>query len=188
MSLRCLRWVSSKEESTEVLCTLLKCSLAKTGYCALFLSINNSVPALAHLLKATATLKIIAHPSLQDAARDAIALVQKQGVAMDCEVVSIAPRSAWDRSDRPKPYPRALTPEQEGPLPAFIVHSSGSTGFPKVCVCPELPVDLGRTEHLTDRQPIYITHKASCHNFVAGFGLTAFTTLPLFHNHGRKFL
>jgi hypothetical protein len=37
-------------------------------------------------------------------------------------------------------------------------------------------------------QPIYITHKASCHNFASGFGLTAFTTLPLFHNHGREFV
>lgn len=38
----------------------------------------------------------------------------------------------WDNAEAAKAYPRALTPEQEGPLPVFIVHSSGSTGFPKV--------------------------------------------------------
>jgi acyl-coenzyme A synthetase/AMP-(fatty) acid ligase len=85
------------------------------------------------LLKATSALKIIAHPTLWDVASEAIAFVKEQGVPINCEVVPIAPRSAWDKSDHPKPYVRALTPEQEGPLPAFIVHSSGSTGFPKVC-------------------------------------------------------
>jgi acyl-coenzyme A synthetase/AMP-(fatty) acid ligase len=84
------------------------------------------------LLKATSALKIVAAPSHWDAANEAIALVKEQGVELDCEVVPIAPKTAWDKNDSPKLYVRALTPEQEGPLPAFIVHSSGSTGFPKV--------------------------------------------------------
>lgn len=37
-------------------------------------------------------------------------------------------------------------------------------------------------------QPIILSHKASAYNFSGtGFGLQAFTTLPLYHNHGRAY-
>lgn len=41
---------------------------------------------------------------------------------------------------------------------------------------------------LIRQQPIILSHKASAYNFSGtGFGLQAFTTLPLYHNHGREY-
>ncbi|KAJ9111498.1 hypothetical protein QFC22_006525 [Naganishia vaughanmartiniae] len=139
-------------------------AFAKMGHTTLFLSTNNSVPALTHLLKATGATTLVVHPSLIGNAKEAIAELAEDAANQSCQLVDIAEKSRWDNDESVKPYPRALTPEQEGPLPVFIVHSSGSTGFPK---------------------PIILSHKASAYNFSGtGFGLQAFTTLPLYHNHG----
>jgi acyl-CoA synthetase (AMP-forming)/AMP-acid ligase II len=112
---------------TEILTTVLS-----AGHTTLFLSTNNSVPALTHLLKATGTTTLVAHPSLLTNAKDAIAELAQDAANQSCQLIDIADKALWDNDESVKPYPRALTPEQEGPLPVFIVHSSGSTGFPKV--------------------------------------------------------
>ncbi|KAJ9094096.1 hypothetical protein QFC21_006197 [Naganishia friedmannii] len=141
-------------------------AFAKMGHTTLFLSTNNSIPALTHLLRATDTSTLVVHPSLIENAKGAIAELVMDVTNQSCQLVDIADKSLWDNDESAKPYPRALTPEQEGPLPVFIVHSSGSTGFPK---------------------PIILSHKASAYNFSGtGFGLQAFTTLPLYHNHGHS--
>jgi thioester reductase-like protein len=56
-----------------------------------------------------------------------------------------------------------LDPEFETNTSCNILHSSGSTGFPK---------------------PIRNIHKNYIHNASINFGLRGFITLPLFHNHG----
>ncbi|KAG1723799.1 putative aminoadipate reductase [Suillus lakei] len=55
--------------------------------------------------------------------------------------------------------------EDEFLLPVTIIHSSGSTGFPK---------------------PIVATNKAAIGNCVMNFGLTSLSTLPLYHGHGHS--
>lgn len=53
----------------------------------------------------------------------------------------MAASEVWDVKDSEgamEDFERALTEEEEGELPVFIVHSSGSTGFPKVCYCSSL--------------------------------------------------
>jgi acyl-coenzyme A synthetase/AMP-(fatty) acid ligase len=110
------------------------------GHTTLFLSTNNSVPALTHLLKATGTTTLVVHPSLASNGRAAIDDLAQAAPDQACRLVDIADKALWDTVDPVKAYPRALTPEEEGPLPVFIVHSSGSTGFPKVSrlVLPKL--------------------------------------------------
>lgn len=53
-----------------------------------------------------------------------------------------------------------LSPDAEFLLPVTVIHSSGSTGFPK---------------------PIIATNKAAVGNCKMNFGLTSLTTLPLYH-------
>ncbi|KAG1732264.1 putative aminoadipate reductase [Suillus paluster] len=55
--------------------------------------------------------------------------------------------------------------EDEFLLPVTVIHSSGSTGFPK---------------------PIIATNKAAVGNCLMNFGLTSLTTLPLYHGHGHS--
>ncbi|EGO25232.1 putative aminoadipate reductase [Serpula lacrymans var. lacrymans S7.9] len=50
-------------------------------------------------------------------------------------------------------------------LPVTVIHSSGSTGFPK---------------------PIIATNKAAIGNCANNFGLCSLTTLPLYHGHGHS--
>jgi acyl-CoA synthetase (AMP-forming)/AMP-acid ligase II len=86
------------------------------------------------------------------------------------KIVDLANPSTYDakaisRYSSSQAYQVALDPVDEAPLTAFIVHSSGSTGFPK---------------------PIYITHQSTCFNIATNFNLAGFTTLPLYHNHGHS--
>lgn len=60
------------------------------------------------------------------------------------------------------PVPPSLTSHQSTKT-AWIIHSSGSTGFPK---------------------PIPLSHRALLANFSKGLGLRAFCASPLFHSHG----
>jgi thioester reductase-like protein len=58
-----------------------------------------------------------------------------------------------------------LDPEFETSTSCHIMHSSGSTGFPK---------------------PIRNIHKSYIYNASNNFGLRGFITLPLYHNHGMS--
>lgn len=72
------------------------------------------------------------HPSLTSAGKSAINELAQNAANQACQLVDFAEKAVWDHDNPVKAYPRALTPVEEGPLPVFIVHSSGSTGFPKV--------------------------------------------------------
>lgn len=62
------------------------------------------------------------------------------------------------------PYPARLSPEQENSRTCVILHSSGSTGFPK---------------------PVYITHLGLIANMAYSIPKTGFSALPLFHGFGH---
>lgn len=61
-------------------------------------------------------------------------------------------------------YPARLTPQQETKRTCVILHSSGSTGFPK---------------------PVYITHYGLVANAAMSLPKTGFSALPLFHGFGH---
>ena len=85
----------------------------------------------------------------------------------NCPGVPLLQRSDWhDRqkgeTTTPKPHDKDWHFRQSGKI-AWILHSSGSTGFPK---------------------PIYLTNLQCLANFRKSFGMRAFTASPLFHSGG----
>ncbi|KAG8879407.1 hypothetical protein FRB97_001634 [Tulasnella sp. 331] len=143
-------------------------ALMRMGYCVLLISVNNSPAAIAHLLQITKSSHIITHASYAEKATKAVAL-QPPNVTVPIihqanpeiyspETRAINPNVVWQ--------PR-LSWMEEADLPALIIHSSGSTGFPK---------------------PIVISHRAAIRNVVGAFSLRSLTTLPLYHNHGHACL
>ncbi|KAI5478357.1 hypothetical protein MNV49_005208 [Pseudohyphozyma bogoriensis] len=143
-------------------------ALSRIGYTVLFVSVNNSAEATAHLCKETGSTALFVAPQYQKVADESIQFLPE---GYKLEVLPLADSGVYGAEAQAKNptcvYERALTPAEEAPLICFIVHSSGSTGFPK---------------------PIYTTHSAFVFNIAGNFGLQGFTTLPLYHNHGHSCL
>ncbi|OAX43282.1 L-aminoadipate-semialdehyde dehydrogenase [Rhizopogon vinicolor AM-OR11-026] len=142
-------------------------ALYRLGYCVLFLSPNNSPPATAHLLTKTNATHMIVQDVLLPSATAALAhLNDPSSVTIinqpPSDVFNAASRSLSPENTRWNPV---LEWKDEFLLPVSIIHSSGSTGFPK---------------------PIIATHKAAIGNLAMNFGLTSLTTLPLYHGHGHS--
>ena len=152
--------------STAVDESLLEMALAKLGLCALLLSINNSVAAVAHLCKQTKATHLIYGTKYEAAAREAQALLKDEGI--DVGLVAEKRFPLWGkggiRDSKTPSVPARLTPEQEAKRTCVILHSSGSTGFPK---------------------PVFITHYGLIANMAASFPKTGFSALPLFHGFGH---
>lgn len=91
----------------------------------IFLSPQNTSEAMTHLCHTTNATHLIYHPSL---------LQQSELVAQGYSgitVVQMASRADWEA---PSSMPRhALDPDEEKNLIALVMHTSGSTGMPKVC-------------------------------------------------------
>ena len=68
-----------------------------------------------------------------------------------------------DRPQTPRFQRKAVDVSKEGGKVTIILHSSGSTGFPK---------------------PIFLTNLQCLANFRKSFAMRAFCTSPLFHSHG----
>ena len=94
---------------------------------------QNTLEAIRHLCRVTRTTHLICHPSLLQRGETAA-----YG-SSDISVVRLAPRSAWKTSSL---FLRsALEPMDEKDLPALVMHTSGSTGMPKVRPPPQLSHD-----------------------------------------------
>jgi acyl-coenzyme A synthetase/AMP-(fatty) acid ligase len=154
--------------STAVDETLLEIALAKLGLCALLLSINNSVAAVAHLCKQTKATHLIYGPKYETVAREAQTLMKGEGIEIGLVAEKRFP--LWgsggirDLKVSIPSVPARLTPEQEAKRTCVILHSSGSTGFPK---------------------PVFITHYGLIANMATSLPKTGFSALPLFHGFGH---
>lgn len=145
-------------------------AICRLGHTVAYLSTNNSVPALAHLVKATKAQCLLYGTDQTSKILDLKAFLLEQGQTSTqmmqwttvAEAVETSP--AEDQTGREAFPASQLSYAEESPEVAFIVHSSGSTGFPK---------------------PILITHRASVANLASAFGRDGFITVPLFHNFGH---
>lgn len=155
--------------STAIDESLLEMALAKLGLTALLLSVNNSVAAVAHLCKITKASHLIYGPKFHDTALEAQAMLVEDAEAEgDLTIVADKRFPLWGpggvRDAKIKPFPARLTPAQETKRACVILHSSGSTGFPK---------------------PVYVTHYGLIANAAVSVPKTGFSALPLFHGFGH---
>ncbi|KKY18094.1 putative nrps-like enzyme [Diplodia seriata] len=158
--------------SFEVIVTIL--AVSRLGWALLFLSPRLPAAAHARLLETCRCGIIIAAPEQQDSVPQIQAALPPTS-----SLTSIAPITRTDYRMMPPPppsttttttttVPRAsssssLSSSSPTEKTAWIIHSSGSTGFPK---------------------PIPLSHRALLANFAKGLGLRAFCASPLFHSHG----
>ncbi|KAK0222258.1 hypothetical protein IW262DRAFT_1553304 [Armillaria fumosa] len=141
-------------------------ALMKLGLTALLLLVNNSAPAFAHLTRLTDATHLIYGAKFVQEAHDTQELLRNQGYKV--ELVEDRHFPLWGpegvKSTKIKSFPATLTPEQESKRPAIILHSSGSTGFPK---------------------PVRITHYGLIANVALNQNKPGFSTLPVFHGYGH---
>ncbi|KAJ7132141.1 L-aminoadipate-semialdehyde dehydrogenase [Mycena epipterygia] len=146
--------------------SFLELALAKLGLAALLLSVNNSVPAVAHLCKLTKATHLIYSEKFTKEAHEAQAILKSQDY--DLGLVPDKRFPLWGEggvdSATVKPLAPILTPEQETDRPAVILHSSGSTGFPK---------------------PVFVTHYGLVANIAINQNKPGFSTLPVYHGYGH---
>ncbi|EPQ30075.1 uncharacterized protein PFL1_02192 [Pseudozyma flocculosa PF-1] len=142
-------------------------ALSRLGYSVFFLSVNNSVAAQVHLVKATNVGRILYSPD-QRASAEQVAQ-QLPGVEIEAWIGlgDLSPGTDDAHDEQQHRIASHWSHADESSETAFIVHSSGSTGFPK---------------------PIYITHKASVANVSNSFRKDAFGAAPLFHNYSHASL
>jgi acyl-CoA synthetase (AMP-forming)/AMP-acid ligase II len=145
---------------------LLEIALLSLGLTALLLSPNNSVAALAHLLTITGSQHLLYHERYARQAEETRLLFEQQGKPPLCIVqeIPLILDAATDWSTF-KPRPRIMSYDDESKRMAVIMHSSGSTGFPK---------------------PLPATHAATAALATFHFGLAGMLTTPIYHAHGHN--
>nr|OQO17236.1 hypothetical protein B0A51_13408 [Rachicladosporium sp. CCFEE 5018] len=141
-------------------------ALNRLGYAVLFLSTRLTAPAYARLMGMVDCNAIIVPAKLDSVAQD-IASERP-----DCVKVPMLSRYNWHSRPGVQPFTRqGLDRAKEAAKIAWILHSSGSTGFPK---------------------PILLTNRQCLANWRKSFALRSFCVSPLFHGHalmelGRSF-
>jgi long-subunit acyl-CoA synthetase (AMP-forming) len=152
--------------STAIDESLLEIALSKLGLAPLLLSVNNSVPAVAHLCKLTKASHLIYGSKYFSEAKGVQTLLIEQGYQL--EIVPEMRFPLWGpdgiQAAEIFPFPALLTPKEEVERISVILHSSGSTGFPK---------------------PVFITHKGLIANLHGHIAKPAFSTLPVYHGFGH---
>lgn len=108
--------------------TLLELALGKLGLTPLLLSVNNSVPAVAHLCKITDSSHLVYGSKFVSEAHEAQKILQDQGI--DIEVVPDKRFPLWGPGGvddvKIDPFPAVLRPQDERDRMCVILHSSGS--------------------------------------------------------------
>lgn len=151
--------------SFEVILTFF--ALNRLGYAVLFLSTRLTAPAYARLMDMANCRQLIINKQFQQTVTDIC--IERPG----CSSLPILQREDWvNRSASSPRFQRPnADPAREGKKITWILHSSGSTGFPK---------------------PIFLTNLQTLANFRKSFALRLFNISPLFHSHalmevGRAF-
>ncbi|KAJ5124163.1 Male sterility NAD-binding [Penicillium bovifimosum] len=141
--------------SFEVVVTLF--ALNRLGYAVLFLSTRLTAPAYSRLMDMANCRKIIHTCQFQQ-----IVSEMRTG-RLEWSTFTLLSREDWfNQPVSPYRFKREdVNPSREGKKIAWILHSSGSTGFPK---------------------PIFLTNLQTLANFRKSFGLRLFTISPLFHS------
>ncbi|SMR52769.1 unnamed protein product [Zymoseptoria tritici ST99CH_1E4] len=133
-------------------------ALNRLGWTVLFLSTRLTAPAYARLLELADCQTLVVPEAKQHIIGDIC--IDRPG----CLAVPILQRHDYRQTPRSRAFRReGLNLVREGSRMAWILHSSGSTGFPK---------------------PIFLSNLACLANFRKSFGLRAFCVSPLFHSHG----
>lgn len=101
-------------------------AMAKLGLCALLLSVNNSVAAVAHLCKQTKSSHLIYGTKYETTAKEAQALLNSEGFTI--ELLPETRYPLWGpggvRDSKIPPYPARLTPEQEAKRACVLVRQN----------------------------------------------------------------
>jgi acyl-coenzyme A synthetase/AMP-(fatty) acid ligase len=144
--------------TTDYLITML--GLSRLGYAILILSPRLAVEACTQLLQTAGAINIIYHPSQR---RVVDAVIHATNI-MSTPLLN---RHEYDRPDSTAidQFVLAIDRHVAGDRVAYIMHSSGSTGLPKL---------------------IHQTHKACLETWEFGWGARAFTTAPIYHNYGHS--
>ncbi|KAF2164455.1 hypothetical protein M409DRAFT_56717 [Zasmidium cellare ATCC 36951] len=133
-------------------------ALNRLGWTVLFLSTRLTASAYARLLDLAHCNTVIVPEAKVSIVDD----IRKERPA--CRSVPILQGQNYRDVPRAPAFQReGVNPSKEAKKMAWILHSSGSTGFPK---------------------PIFLTNTACLANFRKSFGLRAFCVSPLFHSHG----
>ncbi|ETW75335.1 hypothetical protein HETIRDRAFT_461285 [Heterobasidion irregulare TC 32-1] len=105
--------------------------IIRAGYCAFLVSPRNSPPAIAHLLSITQSdfLLTSADTVTQDIVHKAVDILQKNGGTIAVRDIPRFEELFHDVAVSFEPLPQMQTPSMDDV--AIILHSSGSTNFPK---------------------------------------------------------
>lgn len=132
-------------------------ALTRMGFTVLFLSTRLPANAYVALLKETECTRVVFHAK----SSGPVASIREH---YELQCIPMPEQAVWSQSlGTTARFERETVLINEEQSIAFIVHSSGSTGFPK---------------------PIYHSHEHCLSNYSNGVGMRAFVTVPLFHNHG----
>jgi acyl-CoA synthetase (AMP-forming)/AMP-acid ligase II len=131
-------------------------SLTRLGYAILLLSNRLTLDAYTSLLEKTGSGCLVYSKKFA-------ATVARLKAFRSYDAVPLLTRDDYTTPTDSAPFVHTLDRAYHTHKSSFIIHSSGSTGLPK---------------------PIFQTHAACLKSYVLGFGKTAFTTLPLYHNFG----
>jgi len=130
-------------------------ALNRLGCAVLFLSTRLTAPAYVSLMKLADCTIIVAPPMYNTVISD----MQSQ---MTCTSMPRINAEDYRPTFNVPRFFRQCDKAKESRKIAWIIHSSGSTGFPK---------------------PIFISNFACLANFQKGLGFRSFTVSPLFHSH-----
>jgi thioester reductase-like protein len=129
--------------------------LLRLGYGVLLLSTRLAAPAYVRLMSMVNCSTLISTDTFKSVLDDI-----KAEASITC--LSLLRRSDYIGVKAPA-FKREYNPAKETNKIAVIIHSSGSTGFPK---------------------PIYLRHAQCLATFTQNFGMRAFLASPLFHSQG----